>query len=310
MNPIEEKENLETPEEPKNTEEKENSKESSVKGDKPGEDILNLGEGNAESSSEGKNKPKETEENKEEENKEEENKEEENKEEGGEGGENKEDQNTEQQKETFKSLSGEEDNENKKEDIKNSQNLGSKVNEEKNREKTFENIKLIYTFQKNQMAKKDNFEQIYDKFWKLLPQTFEGEISKTSFISLASKILKILLPLFNHSQINRFCEGIWVKYTKGKNSMSKEIFNKVIFKITHLMSVNVNQYEYEDTLNLIYDRITCVRKYYANGDQKVFYPAIKVTLFNSLSKEEYQNGTWEVLESPNGVNLELFEHIF
>ena len=307
MNPIEEKENLETPEEPKNTEEKENSKEPSVKGDKPGEDILNLGEGNAESSSEGKNKPKETEENKEEENKEEENKEEENKEEGGEGGENKEDQNTEQQKETFKSLSGEEDNENKKEDIKNSENLGSKVNEEKNREKTFENVKLLYTFQKNQMAKKDNFEQIYDKFWKLLPQTFEGEISKTSFISLASKILKILLPLFNHSQINRFCEGIWVKYTKGKNSMSKEIFNKVIFKITHLMSVNVNQYEYEDTLNLIYDRITCVRKYYANGDQKVFYPAIKVTLFNSLSKEEYQNGTWEVLESPNGVNLELFE---
>ena len=75
------------------------------------------------------------------------------------------------------------------------------------------------------------------------------------------------------------------------------------------MSVNVNQYEYEDTLNLIYDRITCVRKYYANGDQKVFYPAIKVTLFNSLSKEEYQNGTWEVLESPNGVNLELFEQL-
>ena len=313
MNPIEEKEHIETPEEPKKTKEKENSNEPSIKGDQPGGDLLNLGEGDADSSSEAKNKAKEGEDNKDEEKKDDE-KEIEKEEEGGgepevegEGEENKEDQNSEQQKETFKSVSAEEENENKKEEIKNSQNIGSKVNEEKTREKTFEKVKLIYNYQLNQIRKKDNFEQIFDKFWKLLPQTFEGEISKASFISLATKILKILLPLFNYSQINRFCEGIWLKYTKGKNSMSKEIFDKVIFKIAHLLSVNVNQYEYEDTLNLIYDRITCVRKYFANGEEKIFYPSIKVSLLNYLSKEEYQNGTWEVMDSPNGVNLELFE---
>ena len=311
MNPIEEKEHIETPEEPKKTEEKENSNEPSIKGDQPGGDLLNLGEGDADSSSEAKNKARESENNKDEEKKDEEKEKEE---EGGgepeveaEGEENKEDQNSEQQKETFKSVSGEEENEDKKEEIKNSQNIGSKVNQEKTREKTFENVKLIYIYQLNQIRKKDNFEQIYDKFWKLLPQTFEGEISKASFITLATKILKILLPLFNYSQINRFCEGIWLKYTKGKNSMSKEIFDKVIFKIAHLLSVNVNQYEYEDTLNLIYDRITCVRKYFANGEEKIFYPSIKVSLLNSLSKEEYQNGTWEVMDNQNGVNLELFE---
>ena len=155
--------------------------------------------------------------------------------------------------------------------------MGSKVNEEKTREKTFKNVKKSYKYQLEQIKNLFNFQQIYEKFWKLLPHTFEGEISKSSFVSLLSKILRILLPLFNYPQINKFCDGLWIKYTKGKNSMSREIFDKLIYKITHLLSVNVNQYEYEDTLNLIYDRITCIRKYYATGEEKVFYPSIKVT---------------------------------
>ena len=293
MNPIEEKENAENVEEAKEQDkpqEKEASKEASVKEGEIQGDVLNLG-GEGDSSSEGK-KEKGNEEG-----------EKEDKNEEKEGEENKDDENS------FKSSN--ENNINKGEgegegsQIKNTGN-GSKANEEKTLEKTFENVKLIYNDQLIQIGKMDNFEQIYDKFWKLLPQTFEGEISKASFISLYSKILKILLPLFNYPQIGKFCEGVWAKYTKGKNSMSKEIFEKSVFKLTHLLSVNVNQYEYEDTLNLIYNRITCVRKYYANGEEKVFYPSIKISLLNSLSKEEYQNCTWEVFAS-NAVNLDLFE---
>ena len=311
MNPIEEKENGENKEQPKEEEkiqEKENSKEPSVKEGEVEGEVLNL-EGDGDSSSEAKNKEKKGEG---EENKEGAKEGGEGEEGGGEGEENKEVENenketSEQQRETFKSISGEEENENRRrEEMRGSQVLGSKINEEKTREKTFENVKLLYNYQLSQIGKLDTFEQIYDKFWKLLPQTFEGEILKSSFISLLTKILKVLLPLFNYPQINKFCEGVWLKYAKGKNSMSKEIFNKVIFKITHLISVNVNQYEYEDTLNLIYDRITCIRKYYANGEEKVFYPSIKVSLLNSLTKEEYQNCTWEVFSSGN-VNLDLFE---
>ena len=81
MNPIEEKEHIETPEEPKKTEEKENSNEPSIKRDKPGGDLLNLGEGDADSSSEARNKAKEGENNKDEEKKDDE-KEIENEEEG------------------------------------------------------------------------------------------------------------------------------------------------------------------------------------------------------------------------------------
>ena len=302
MNPIEEKENVENQDQPKEEEkqkdqpkeeekqqEHENSKEHSAQegGAEIEGEVLNLG-GDADSSSEAKNKEKKEEQK------------------DGEGGEdNKE--NSEHQK-TFKSITDEIDNENenkKAEEMRSSQVLGSKT-EEKNREKTFENVKLLYNYQLHLIGKMDNLEQIYDKFWKLLPQTFEGEISKASFISLLTKILKVLLPLFNHPQINKFSEGIWLKHTKGKTTMSREVFNKVIFKITHLISVNVNQYEYEDTLNLIYDRITCIRKFYANGDEKVFYPSIKISLLNPLTKEEYQNCTWEVFGNGN-VNLELFE---
>ena len=179
--------------------------------------------------------------------------------------------------------------------------------DQKRREETFENLELIYKYQLNQIKNLDNFKNIYDKYWNLLPHDFEGEISKSSFVSLISKIIKILIPLFNYSQVNSFCEGLWKKQTKGKNSMSKEIFQNVIFKITHLISVNINQYEYEDTLNLIYNRITCIRKYYANGEQKVFYPSIKISLLNSLTKEEYQNCTWELLNNKILNNSELYE---
>ena len=295
MNPIEEKENPENtdlPKEEEKSQEKEHSKEPSVKeGEMEGE-VLNLG-GDGDSSSEIKNK-------------EEENKEEQ-KEGEGEGEDNKE---SEPQK-TFKSISDENENENgnenekKEEEMRNSVNEGSKINDEKTREKTFENVKLLYNYQLNLIGK-DILREVYDKFWNLLPQTFEGEITKASFISLLTKILKVLLPLFNYPQINKFSEGVWLKYTKGKNTMSREVFNKVIFKIAHLVSVNVNQFEYEDTLNLIYDRITCKRVYFANGEEKVFFPSIKISLLNPLSKEEYQNCTWEVFGNGN-VNLELFE---
>ena len=304
MNPDEnpKTENQEEEKEVDESQEKKQSKEPSVKDEEMGGGSLNLGAGEGDSSSEAKRKGEGKDE---EEDKKEEEKEGDNEGEGeNEGVENKE---TDQQKETFRSISGEEENDKKGEEIKNSQKFASKINEEKTREKTFENVKLIYKYQLNQIGKMDNFERIYDKFWKLLPQTFEGEISKLSFITLATKILKILLPLFNYNQINKYADGLWIKYTKGKNTMSKEVFNKAIFKLAHLLSVNVNQYEYEDTLNLIYDRITCIRKYYENGEEKIYYPSIKVSLINSLSKEEYQNCTWEVFDRGTGVNLELFE---
>ena len=51
------------------------------------------------------------------------------------------------------------------------------------------------------------------------PATCPGELLLTKYrkVYLMTKILKVLLPLFNYSQINKF---------KGQNTVSKEIFNK------------------------------------------------------------------------------------
>ena len=304
MNPTEERDNNEAQEEPNETSPKEENKENETPNEPVKEgteikgDLLNLDHDN-ESSVEAKDKDEKKEDEEEHENKEE-----------------------EKEKHSFKS--GEEDNNEEgegegegegdgeegpvsdlDEEVRLNQQKQREI-EKKTREKTFESVKLQYKYKLSLIERSGEFLQIYEKFWNLLPKTFEGDITQESFICLFSKILKILLPLFNHSQIKKYCEGIWAKYVKGKPTMTLEIFEKVIFRLTHILSVHVNHFEYEDTLNLIYNRITCIRKYFANGEEKVYYPSIKVTLYNPLSKEEYQNCTWEIMNS-GMANEELFE---
>ena len=310
MNPIEEKENIENQEEHNQNEPKEENQEISIDNEKPKEgqvlegDLLNL-EAENESSVEAKDKD-EKKDNGEEEEKPEEEKGEQSVKKDEEGNEEKE---GEGEGEAEGEQEGEEgQNSDLDEEIKINE-MKAREQEVKTREKTFESVKLQYKYKLSLIRKMDEFETIYDKFWDLLPKTFEGDISKESFISLISKILKILLPLFNHGQIPKYCEGIWIRLVRGRPTMTREIFEKVIFKLTHLMSVHVNSSEYKDTLDLIYDRITCIRKYYSTGEEKLFYPSIKVTLYNPLSKEEYQNCTWEIMNSSlsNTDLLEAFD---
>ena len=303
MNPIEEKENIENQEEQNENGPKEENKEKSVDDEKlkQGEeiqgDLLKL-EAENESSIEAKEKDNgEEEEKPDEENKEEKG---ENSLKSGEEGEAQGEGEGEAEGDIEEGQNSDLDDEIKINEMK------AKDIEKKTREKTLESVKLQYKYKLSLIRKLDEFETIYDKFWELLPKTFEGDISKESFVSLISKILKILLPLFNYGQIPKYADGIWTKYARGKPTMSREIFEKVIFKITHLLSVHVNSSEYKDTLNLIYDRITCIRKYYPNGEEKVYHPSIKITLYNPLSKEEYQNCTWEIMDS-SMANTDLLE---
>ena len=299
MNTIEEKENAENQEEPKSpnpreeSEKKEEQAEPVKAGDEIGGDLLNLDAEN-ESSIEAKDKNDK--------------KEDEN--ENAEHGENEEKpglfNSDNEDNEEGEAEGGHEEEQNSLDEEIKLKNVKNKEVEKKTREKTLESVKLQYKYKLSLIEKKDEFKRIYEKFWNLLPKTFEGDISKESFTCLLSKILKILLPLFNYKEIPKYCEGIWKRYVKGKPTMTLEIFEKIIFKLTHLLSVHVNYNEYEDTLNLIYDRITCIKKYSANGEEKIYYPSIKITLYNSLSKEEYQNCTWEIMNSEM-TNSELFE---
>ena len=312
MNPIEEKENIENQEEHNQNEPKEENQEISIDNEKPKEgqvlegDLLNL-EAENESSVEAKDKD-EKKDNGEEEEKPEEEKGEQSVKKDEEGNDEKEGEGGGEGEGEGEQEGEEGQNSDLDEEIKINE-MKAREQEVKTREKTLESVKLQYKYKLSLIRKMDEFETIYDKFWDLLPKTFEGDISKESFTSLISKILKILLPLFNHGQIPKYCEGIWIRLVRGRPTMTREIFEKVIFKLTHLMSVHVNSSEYKDTLDLIYDRITCIRKYYSTGEEKLFYPSIKVTLYNPLSKEEYQNCTWEIMNSSlsNTDLLEAFD---
>ena len=89
--------------------------------------------------------------------------------------------------------------------------------------------------------------------------------------------------------------------------MPRQNFDKIIFKVAHLISTHVNQDEYIESLNLVYNRITRVRKFYPNGEEKIFRPSIKITLLNNMSKEEYDTLTWENFENADNIHLQLYE---
>ena len=89
--------------------------------------------------------------------------------------------------------------------------------------------------------------------------------------------------------------------------MTKRIFKKALFHIAHQWCVHINKYEYEDFLAMIYGRITKIKKIYNNGTERKFLPSIKVCLYSPLSKENYENNTWEFFDNPDNIHLNLYE---
>ena len=183
----------------------------------------------------------------------------------------------------------------------------SRIDFTKSKQATFENVKLLYKYKLNILRQVPFLEERYEKFWNLIPHTFEGDITKASFTKLFSKIYKIILPIFNYSQIETFVDGQWILFNKERTTMTKRIFKKALFHIAHQWCVHINKYEYEDFLAMIYGRITKIKKIYNNGTERKFLPSIKVCLYTPLSKENYENNTWEFFDNPDNIHLNLYE---
>ncbi len=172
---------------------------------------------------------------------------------------------------------------------------------------TFENVKLLYKNKKNILRNLHNLLEIYKKFWGLCPHTIEGEISRNSFIVLFRKIYKVIIPIFNYDEIDNFIEGFYVQFSKGKQTLEEKSFNKAIFAFAHRWCVHVNKDEYEDFLLMIYSRITKIKKIYPEGRERYFNPSIKVTLYNQITKEKYDNSTWEEFQNEEQLHIKLYE---
>ena len=106
---------------------------------------------------------------------------------------------------------------------------------------------------------------------------------------------------------NKFVEGIWDYYSKGRNTLQTNYFNKAIFSFLHRWCVHINHVEYENFLLMIYSRISKIKKIYPDGRERIFLPSIKVTLYNEITKEEFENSTWEFFENEEQLHIKLYE---
>ncbi|MCQ2816063.1 MAG: nucleoside monophosphate kinase [archaeon] len=172
----------------------------------------------------------------------------------------------------------------------------------------YKTVLKLYKHKLKVLRRWEPMKIIYDKFWDLLPHTLEGEISKESFILLFSKIYKVLLPIFNYSQIDKFVEGQWLIFSKEKETMPKKNFVKSLFNIAHMWTTHISKDEYEDFLSMLYKRLTKKRKIKKDGIE-IFKPFIKVKFYDTFTAKEYDTFTWEYVtkeEDPTHKNIYEF----
>jgi hypothetical protein len=78
----------------------------------------------------------------------------------------------------------------------------------------FKDIYRLYKYKLSKLKDYNNIKQIMKKFWELLDKNFEGEIEKTHFMNLFTRVYKLLLPSYNHAEIPNFLEGEWHLHRK------------------------------------------------------------------------------------------------
>ena len=192
-------------------------------------------------------------------------------------------------------------------DIPQQSSPSSSNREPRTKEQTLMDVKILYKHKLHILRSTYSLELLYEKYWKLLPHTLEDEITKQTFTLLFSKIFKILLPIFNYPQIDKYIDGLWLTSSKERTTLTKEMFSKSLFNLAHTWCVHINKTEYEDFLQMVYNRITKKKKITQNGTCETIYtPSIKVIIYNSLSKEDFDSNTWEVFDNPTSINPKLY----
>jgi hypothetical protein len=78
----------------------------------------------------------------------------------------------------------------------------------------FKDIYRLYKYKLTKLKEHGNISNILKKFWNLLEKNFQGEIEKSQFMAIFGRIYKLLLPIYNHSEIPNFLEGEWQLHRK------------------------------------------------------------------------------------------------
>jgi hypothetical protein len=95
------------------------------------------------------------------------------------------------------------------------------------------------------------------------------------------RIYKVLLPLYRDAEMSSEITQEWLMDCRGQPSITQVILGKVLYRIAHWWSTNIDMDEYLDLLQRIYDRITFKKVYDTKTESMSdHYPRILVTFPN------------------------------
>jgi hypothetical protein len=100
-------------------------------------------------------------------------------------------------------------------------------------------------------------------------------------LQLMKRIYKVLLPLYREAEMNSEIANEWLMDSRGLDDMSQIVLGKVLFRVAHWWSVNVDFDEYIDLMQRVYQRITYKRVYDSRNESvSEHFPVIQVTFPN------------------------------
>ena len=89
------------------------------------------------------------------------------------------------------------------------------------------------------------------------------------------RIYKVLLPLYREEEASREIAQEWIFDARGQQEMNINLFIKLLFRIAHGWATNIDQDEYIEILNKIYERITAKKITRGKtGEQDIALPRI------------------------------------
>ena len=70
------------------------------------------------------------------------------------------------------------------------------------------------------------------------------------------RIYKVLLPLYREEEVTKEIGQEWIFDARGQSEMNITLFIKLLFRIAHGWGTHIDQDEYIEILEKIYERIT------------------------------------------------------
>lgn len=103
----------------------------------------------------------------------------------------------------------------------------------------------------------------------------KNTISQKQYTLLLKRIYKVLLPLYRESEIESELAHEWLLDSHGQAEITQVVLGKILFRVAHWWSTNIDIDEYVDLLQRVHSRITFKRVYDVRTEsQSDFLPKI------------------------------------